>query len=343
MAGKEIIRIIKSMRKKKKDDFVIKVNLQQQGYSDEDIEKGFQQAGIGEALLKNFLVLVILTLVIIEGAYSFFRIKYYGSILPENGDISSLKTDPKQVELKYFLDGKYYSLNYTAYRGLSNYLENKNRDIFYLKEKPTDKDIISKFTDNKKQSTALNAISEHIKTVTPDTDRQARIAISLVQLIPYEEGANAESPIKYPYEVLYNNEGVCSEKTYLLIFLLRELGFRTAVFRFMDEKHEAVGTGCPVEFSYMDSGYCFVETTSLSVITDSYSHYIGKGQLDSEPIIVEMSDGISLKRVKEDYNDAREIMELVADYATLSVADRNRLVTLAEKYGYDMRGEKNLN
>ena len=55
-------------------------------------------------------------------------------------------------------------------------------------------------------------------------DEQLRIAVSLVQNIPYDWDNYYTGELgKYPYEVLYQNKGVCGEKSQLIIFLLREV------------------------------------------------------------------------------------------------------------------------
>ena len=105
-------------------------------------------------------------------------------------------------------------------------------------------------------------------------DDQARIAISLVQQIPYDwQTFGLEN--RYPYEVIYDNTGVCEEKSRLLAFLLRDLGFDVVLFSFESENHMAVGIMCPVQYSYKNTGYCFVETTEPTMITYSQGEYVG--------------------------------------------------------------------
>ena len=183
------------------------------------------------------------------------------------------------------------------------------------------------------QATALESLLDEIKKVTGDNNGRARVAISLVQLIPYDKGASEKGHIRYPYEVLYTHTAVCSEKTKLLVYLLQELGFGTAIFKYYEEHHDAVGIQCPVEYSYMNSGYCYVETTSLSMITDSEGYYVGRGEITSTAEIIPMSQGASITDVREDYNDLQEIKKIIQEEKG-NLDDNVKLNELLRKYGF---------
>lgn len=96
------------------------------------------------------------------------------------------------------------------------------------------------------------------------SDQVAEFALALVQYIPYDESKVNQSPLvpNYPYETVYKNSGVCSDKTFLAVSLLRELGYGAAILDFPDQNHSAVGIACPLADSVAGSGYCFVETTN---------------------------------------------------------------------------------
>lgn len=106
------------------------------------------------------------------------------------------------------------------------------------------------------------------------SDQLVEFVSAFVQTIPYDQGkldrrteglsGMTEKP-SYPYEVLYEHTGVCQDKSYLEYVLLRELGYGVAIFLFPnpEDNHMAVGVQCPLAYSNYESGYCFVETTSL--------------------------------------------------------------------------------
>lgn len=189
--------------------------------------------------------------------------------------------------------------------------------------------------DNAEQKKELLTLVEKIKKQTSNKDDQARIATSIVQNIPYDwEGFTTNDlGAKYPYEVLYTMSGVCGEKSELLVFLLSELGFGVAIFEYDMESHRAVGIKCPIQYSYQNSGYCFIETTNPTIITDSSGEYINTGQLGSPSEIIIISEGISFDSVSEEYNDAKEYNALIAKGTVLNHTDYLKWIGLSNKYG----------
>ena len=215
----------------------------------------------------------------------------------EDDCVSKFQVGPKKIELSYF-DGY---ITYTVYQGLNDYLAGLSRTISYYEGEapPTTKDFIMRKLDNVEQNKMLDPFVDEIKKLSNDKDIQAKIAIRLVQLIPYDWDAFTSDTVtgKYPYEVLYTNTGVCSEKSELLVYLLRGLGYGVAVLQFEMENHEVVGIKCPSQYTYKDTGYCFVESTSLTSIGDSSGYYVGVGQLTSNPEVIKISDGYSLNSI----------------------------------------------
>ena len=106
-------------------------------------------------------------------------------------------------------------------------------------------------------------------------DQTAEFVLALVQYIPYDNAKVVfdSNPNPYfPYETLYLNKGVCSDKTFLAVALLRTLGYGAAILDFPDINHTAAGLSCPLDLSLNNSGYCYVETTNyfpISVIPQS--------------------------------------------------------------------------
>jgi Skp family chaperone for outer membrane proteins len=66
-----------------------------------------------------------------------------------------------------------------------------------------------------------------------------------------------------PYELLFQQRGVCSDKSLLAIAILRQLGYGTAIFAYEQDNHMAIGIACPQNYSTYDSGYCYAETTAV--------------------------------------------------------------------------------
>ena len=261
--------------------------------------------------------------------------------------ISKFKIGPKNITLKYVLRGKTRFIQFTVYSGVNEYLSELPRSITYYEGEPesTTKDFVMKYLNDEIQMEYLKPLTEKIKRITPNKDDQARIAISLVQHIPYDwEGyttMNLEG--RYPYDVIYDNRGVCGEKSQLLAFLLRELGFDVVLFNFETENHMAVGIKCPVKYSYKNTGYCFIETARPTIITDYQEEYIGVSKLTSAPEIIHVSEGFSFNTVSEEYKDAQEWIRIneisKSSGGYLGEYHYNRWLYLVNKYGIEIDKE----
>jgi len=253
-------------------------------------------------------------------------------------DIDELLTSPKIVTMSFIYDSNRHYVDFIAYQGLNDYLSSLPRTITYYGDPPSTKDFIMRNLNQSHQRIVLKSLVNYISNFTEDKDDQARVAVSMVQNIPYDD-VGLETGLlnsKYPYEVIYTQAGVCGEKSELLAFILRELGYGVVLFEYEQDSHRAVGIKCPLQYSYNGTGYCFVETTAPSIITDSDKEYVGVGKLGSFEIIV-ICDGISFDSVYEEYYDAIEYHKLVniADQnnGTLIESDYNKWMSIVEKYG----------
>jgi hypothetical protein len=172
-----------------------------------------------------------------------------------------------------------------------------------------------------------------IEQITPNEDDQARIAISLVQNIPYGQASTDNYDWAYPYEILYLNKGVCSEKSRLLVCLLRELGYGCSILEFTSQNHAAVGIACPSQYAYY-SGYAFVESTSPTIITYLYGDYVEAGKLPSTPsYAIVVQDGKSMNSISEEYQDAQTYLSLINMGPVLDEVHYTLWQDLVNKYG----------
>ena len=262
-------------------------------------------------------------------------------VLKREGDscISDYQNSSKEITLKYILRGEEGKLNYTVYEGLSNYLFNLPKSISYDEnETPFRRDFKLKNLDEKEQRELLLGLVVKIQNLTPVKEDQMRIAVSLVQNIPYSESEKTFimrdvelNYSRYPYEVLYDNAGICGEKSELLVFLLREMGYEVIFFYHADENHESVGIKCPVKESLDYTGYCFIETTGPSIITDDSIEYVGDISLVSEPEVALISIGNSLGEDLYEYKDA-DSMKRIRN-GGISFFRSIKFNKLKEKYG----------
>jgi len=201
---------------------------------------------------------------------------------------------------------------------MADYLSRVSRVIEYSNGKdPSRDDFKLKTIGDEEQRELLMSLIVKIQNISNNSVDQARIAVSLVQNIPYGSierktflPSGEVDYSQYPYEVLYNSKGICGEKSTLMAFLLKELGYGVSIFYFSDENHEAVGIRCPMEKSFRNTGYCFVETGGPAIISDSSVQYTGGISLTSEPEIIVISAGISLPRGLQEYKDAKDLTDI---------------------------------
>lgn len=194
----------------------------------------------------------------------------------------------------------------------------------------------------------LNDLLEKVQSITTKQNDLARIAISLVQRIPYDTDKatydlkyNPYAKIRYPYEVIFDNKGICCEKSLLLAFLLKELGFGVVLFLFDDENHMALGIRSPLELGNYDTGYAFVETTVPGIVTDIQGTFLEstklglfRKKLKSIPTVIPLCEGNSFTGAYVEFHDAKEWNELNDKYRHEDGYYFNRRLSLIRKYGF---------
>jgi hypothetical protein len=279
-------------------------------------------------------------------------------ISPIATPIKNLETGLISKSFPYILRGKSGNINTNLYSGVNSeilshpspvWCTRYNYDSSPCTSEETHQYLL-KYLDDSDQKKYLGSLVNSIKSITPNKDDQARIAISLVQNIPYDysKSGSLSTDVRFPYRVLYENTGICEEKSLLLAYLLRELGYGVVLFEFKSENHMAVGVKSPPQYSYKNSGYAFIESTTPSIITDSQGNYVGAGKLTSTPQIFQISEGNSMTSISEEYNDVityyqiyNQINQIHTTYG--SVLDQyqysrwlsldNQFRSLSSKYG----------
>lgn len=224
----------------------------------------------------------------------------------------------KRIKLKYILNGELNYIYFDVYEDASNYISKLPRHLRYSENSTLSRaDFKLMVINNEYQRELLLPLVIKIQNITSDKEDQARIAISLVQNIPFGMSNKTDYFLekqvnysRYPYEVLYDFQGVCGEKTDLLTFLLREIGYGISFFYYIPENHEVAGIKCPIEKSLMGTGYCFVETTYPAILTDNEVVYSGIGKLYSTPEFYYLEDGDSLGKNLREYKDAKKFKSI---------------------------------
>lgn len=230
--------------------------------------------------------------------------------------ISRYYTEPRNVSLNYILRGEQNQIEFTVYKGIKNYLSKNPKTSSYEKNTSV-YELKIKNINLENQKEALLPLITEIQNVATSEEDEVRIAVSIVQEINYNSSnivinsfGTEVNYSRYAYEVLYDLQGICGEKSELLAFILKELGYGTVIFYFPFENHEAVGIKCPIAYSFRKTGYCFIETTGPSIISDNELEYVEVERLYSEPEILIISEGKSLKNNLYEYKDAETLMKI---------------------------------
>ncbi len=208
---------------------------------------------------------------------------------------------PIQRVFPYTLNGNNNQINFGVYPVIAQSLASQH--IPYYGD---DTVYYQAYLSNDLQNSYLHPLADQIRSISSDPDDEARIAISLVQHIPYDYAKSYQvyGVTRYPYQVLSDNSGVCGEKSLLLAYLLKELGFGVVLFQFDAENHMAVGIAVDSKYGSYGTNYAFVESTTPSIITDNQGDYVGVGKLQSNPTIIPISTGRVFSRAEGEYNDA---------------------------------------
>jgi hypothetical protein len=102
----------------------------------------------------------------------------------------------------------------------------------------------------------------------------------------------------YPYETLFEQKGVCGDKTVLAAKILNHYGYGVALFLFEKEQHMSLGIQCPKTSSSYLSGYCYLETTGAEDIGVA-PEIVGETELATQPKIIKISEGKEYSRAEE--------------------------------------------
>ncbi len=242
-----------------------------------------------------------------------------GSVLPMADQVTELVTPPadrplppKQGEKLVTYGWKYGGQPYT----LSLYLPDSTEKFYQalpttvLSYGKSETDIAAAgnamFIAGAKKDDTVAVLAGKLRDLADakkfSSDRLVELVAAFVQSIPYDQAktdrrtsgltTKAEDPI-YPYEVLYDDKGVCQDKSYLAYAILKQLGFGVSIFYFPDPKdnHMAVGVKCPKDQVNYGSEYCFLETTSVGNKIGMIPDLSSQSRIASAAVPLETTDG----------------------------------------------------
>jgi hypothetical protein len=215
---------------------------------------------------KNTAIVISSTLII--GTISLYITGYSSAVV----DVyPAIKIGEKTTTLKCDYNGQSLSTEVKTSSNISNYYKNlsaKNRNFNtgdfagFTKTNSNDNTIIKLASD----------IKDIAKSNNYSDDQTIELAACFVQNIPYDEDkANVVLGIgdienrdlaQFPYETLYENSGICTDKTYLGSALINELGYGTGILLFPDAQHMALGIAAPGGYGDFETKYVYMEMTN---------------------------------------------------------------------------------
>jgi len=185
--------------------------------------------------------------------------------------------EPKAMTFEWEYKNSKYSITETLYGTVYNYYKSNPDKRCWQEEE--DQVYLKKFLEEAEEDDTISKIASDIKSEASkkelSNDKLIELTVAFVQSIPYDhdkfELVTHSNKIEdlylmYPYEVLYNNKGICAGKSFLAASLIKELGYGVALFEYEpiaeDETgHMAPAIKCPQKYSSYNSGYCHIEVT----------------------------------------------------------------------------------
>ncbi len=194
------------------------------------------------------------------------------------GNVDSIETNARKNGLSertytWGYKNKEYSIELNLFESVYKYYQNKSKVLTFDSQNISDdwhEQYFSLYLATDNAGGIFNDIAFKIKEQAKEQklnkNETVELTLAFVQSIPYDnqlaEKMNTENVyMKYPYEVLYENKGVCGGKSFLAVLLFDRLGYGTSLFEFKEDNHLAAGIKCDKQYSTYNSGYCYAEST----------------------------------------------------------------------------------
>lgn len=266
---------------------------------------------------------------------------------------SSYLENPKTIDFQWEYNGKQYKLTETFYKSVYDYYSEQPKYYTYYEDDELSDDWAEEwFGIFLKRPQSDNSISQIVLDIESlgwanglDEDQILELVVSFAQSIPYDDIKAQQTEIlpRFPYEVLYDNKGVCSGKTFLTAALVQELGYGVALFEYEEDQHMALGIQCPKSYASYNSDYCYTETTEegwkIGIIpADDLMDIQGfkNGSVESEPIIYKVSEGKIYQGIIKTRAEEDEIKSFIKESEKLEI----QLVNIEQRLNVS---EKELN
>jgi hypothetical protein len=166
--------------------------------------------------------------------------------------------------------GKTFTMELILNSKTYDYYKKSDKRLLFTKEASLGKFLNIKDNDNLIKMITDKLIVLARKNEIPQ-EKLPEFASAFVQFIPYDsikavdilaENWSPDTDIYFHYETVYMNKGVCTDKSILLVSILRNMGYGTALLLMDSAHHAAAAIACPIDKSINKTGYCYIETTA---------------------------------------------------------------------------------
>ncbi len=235
----------------------------------------------------KYLRYILTSLIIISLVGGYFVYMTYSGQVDENPISNAILavsrpypdlTQPKIVTLNCDYHGKNIVLSDTLYGSLDTYYKNDpNKKNAYLNNR--EKDFVFSYSEDGTIKDLANKIEALGVQNGLDQDQTLDLGACLLQSIPYDNvkaqkilGPDfAKYPIsevipRYPYETLYDDTGICTDKTFLGAAVLGDMGYKTAIMTFDADKHMSLGVGVTDGYGSFGTSYGIMELTGTGFL-----------------------------------------------------------------------------
>ncbi len=268
----------------------------------------------------------------------------------------------KTTTLHCNYSGQEISVDLRLHGNVNNYYHNRADKTAAIKSGDYKRFIYENARDDTIDDLA-DKIRAEARVRSLSDDQLLELAGCFIQNIPYDDvkasavlagGAISDKDLsQHPYETLYKNSGICTDKTYLGSLLLQKLGYSTGIYLFPEDEHMALAVSVPAPYTSFGSKYTIFELTNtgfapgelptgiddndgrpsvsintlneLSLSQDpTQVNYQQSNYIDAPTLVIDVNEGKSYNRIAAvknlKYKISNGLSELESKTATLNSA-----------------------
>lgn len=218
---------------------------------------------------------------------------------------------------------KTYSIDLALDEEVLEYFKNEPKVYKYRGDRLPDDwqiDYYNMFVGNKKDKYLLGDILDELRDLKRNMSDEelVQFVVAFVQGgMEYDWNSfySVSDKLSYPYETLFSQKGVCSDKSLVLGKLLAMLDYDVVFLTFPKANHMAVGLRVPSSYGNLNTDYAFVESTNYSNIGRVPESFVGDIKIEEDPVIIPLEDAgnQSFTAIRDLKNEEETLKEKYGD------------------------------